>query len=42
LPSNEPSIELLKKLGFTYQNDFQQGEDVLSLYALKEQMKGFD
>jgi ribosomal-protein-alanine N-acetyltransferase len=42
LPNNEPSIALLNKLGFTYQNDFQQGEDILSIYALKNQVKYFD
>jgi len=42
LPNNEPSIALLKKLGFIYQNDFQQGEDILSLYAMKDIMLSID
>ncbi len=36
LPNNEPSIVLLKKLGFTFQKEFEQGDEVLALYAMKD------
>jgi RimJ/RimL family protein N-acetyltransferase len=34
VPDNLKSISLIKKLGFSYQNDFKKGEEILSLYAL--------
>jgi ribosomal-protein-alanine N-acetyltransferase len=34
VPENLKSIRLLKKLGFCYQNDFKQGDEVLSLYIM--------
>jgi len=34
VPENLKSIRLLKKLGFSYQNDFKQGDEVLSLYIM--------
>jgi ribosomal-protein-alanine N-acetyltransferase len=36
LPNNEPSIALLKKLGFTFQKKFEQGDEALALYAMKD------
>lgn len=36
LPNNEPSIALLKKLGFTFQKEFEQGDEVLALYGMKD------
>jgi RimJ/RimL family protein N-acetyltransferase len=36
LPNNEPSIALLKKLGFTFQKKFEQGYEALALYAMKD------
>ena len=36
LPNNEPSIALLEKLGFTFQKEFEQGDEVLALYAMKD------
>ena len=36
LPNNEPSIALLKKLGFTFQKKFEQGDEVLALYGVKD------
>lgn len=36
LPQNIKSIALLEKLGFQYDYQFQQGDDRLSLYALKK------
>lgn len=36
LPYNEPSIALLKKLGFTFQKEFEQGDEVLALYGMKD------
>lgn len=34
VPENLKSIRLLKKLGFSYQNNFKQGDEVLSLYIM--------
>lgn len=34
LPDNLNSIRLLKKLGFSYQNDYKQGNEVLSIYIM--------
>ena len=36
MPNNERSIQLLSKLGFAYQFIFEQGDDKLAIYALKE------
>ena len=35
MPNNERSIQLLTKLGFTYQSVFDQGDDVLAIYAME-------
>lgn len=36
IKENEASIKLLKKLGFTYQNEISNGDDILQLYAVNE------